>query len=397
MTVEFAKTEMVVLQGTPFCNLNCLYCDLSAASRKRRTEMPLEMVDKVFSEIFNGGYAAEKLSVVWHSGEPLVLAPEYYQAAIDRIVALRDDHAPDVELEFDFQTNAVLISDAWIDFFTTNQRHLHLGVSCDGPAAIHDAYRTNWGGKPTHAKVLAGMTRLRDSGIPFKIISVVADATLQDPDGFFDFILDWQDSLSGFHFNILADGSLADAPGLTYGRSDRDRYYRFYRHLLRRARDHARVRSGFHVQNFAQALARILSARSDAVSQSSRPLRTLNVDAEGHVTTFYAGLERSAFADHYGDGQGLALGNILTTPLSRMVAGSKLRQIQSDFRRSQAGCQETCDYFGLCPGGFELTQLGAHGDFAGGETAECMIIVKTLADAVLDDIAETTRTREAAE
>lgn len=382
--------EMVVLQGTPYCNLNCSYCDLSVASRKQRTQMQPHIIDSVFRNIFEDRLYGSKISVVWHSGEPLTLSPDYYQSAIDLIIALRDElAAKDVELEFDFQTNGVLISDAWVAFFKANQHHMRLGISCDGPAELHDAYRKNLGGRATHAKVLSGMRRLSDNDIAFKIIAVVTDKTLNDPDGFFDFFLDWSDSLNGFHFNILADGALAAQQGLTYTRDDKDRYYDFYRHLLSRARAVVEAGGAFRVQNFTQALARVLEQSTDAVAQASRPLRTLNVDAQGFITTFYAGLEKSAFAGQYGDGDGLALGNISQTPLSTMIQSAKFKRILADFESSQAQCRESCHYYGLCSGGFELSKLSEHQRFDGGETAECVIIVKTLADAILDDIAQT--------
>jgi len=374
LPADLALTEMVVLQGTPYCNLNCSYCDLSAASRKQRHTMSLSTIERVFSDVFAHVMHASTLSVVWHSGEPLTLSPDYYQQAIDLIYRLRNNYATsDVELTFDFQTNGVLISEPWIRFFKANKDVVRIGVSCDGPAHIHDAYRTNWGGKTTHDKVLLGMSKLRDNHIEFKVIAVVSDVTMQDPDGFFDFFVDWFDSLSGFHFNILADGSSAANPKLNYNRSDSTAYYRFYRHLLHRTRELAS--SGFAFQNFTQAIDRLQEDTVSQVEQASQPARTINVDAEGTVTTFYAGLDRSTFPEQYGDGLGLSLGNIN-------------RQIQSDFKACQNGCNKHCAYFKLCPGGFELSQLSEQGSFYGGETKECKIIVKTLIDAVLDDINE---------
>jgi len=384
-----APIEMVVLQGTPFCNLNCSYCDLSVASRKRRWQMPLTTIERVFRSIFEDRLCGPRIAVVWHSGEPLTLPSEYYQAAIELIVALRDELAPGVvTLEFDFQTNGVLISDAWIAFFKEHQHHLCLGISCDGPADMHDAFRNNWGGKPTHAKVVAGMKQLSDAEIPFKVIAVVTDKTLAEPDSFFDFFLERSSHLSGFHFNILADGELAGQDGLIYSRQDRDRYYDFYRHLLAREREVIETGGAFRLQNLSQALSRILSNDADLVVEASRPLRTINVDAKGYLTTFYAGLEKSAFRDQYGDGDGFSLGNIEKLSIAEMIAGPKFASILSDFQTSQSTCRASCDYYGLCSGGFELTKLSEHGQFDSAETTECAIIVKTLIDAVLDDMAE---------
>lgn len=398
MLEQLEPIEMVVLQGTPYCNLNCGYCDLSVESRKQRNKMPYATLERVFRDIFEGGFYDSKLSVIWHSGEPLTLAPDYYQDAIDLVVKQRNTYAQNqVELEFDFQSNAVLISDRWIKFFQKNRNHIRLGISCDGPATMHDAHRKNWGSKPTHEKVLASMELLAENNIPFKVIAVVTDMTLENPDAFFDFFLGWSNRLNGFHFNILADGSLADKAGLIYTRSDRSKYYKFYRHLLARARQVIETGGVFRVQNFTQALDRILGTGIDNIQMASRPLRTLNVDASGFITTFYAGLDRSTFRNQYGDGQGLSLGNIGKETIADMVSGKKFLRILADFEESQSACRENCDYYDLCSGGFELSKLSEHGRFDGNETAECHIIVKTLADAVLDDIADNAPTELAAE
>ena len=349
--------------------------------------MSLSTIERVFSDVFTHAVHARELSVVWHSGEPLTLSPNYYQQAIDLIYRLRNEYATtEVDLTFDFQTNAVLISDQWVRFFKSNEDVVRLGVSCDGPSHIHDAYRTNWGRKPTHEKVLRGMSLLRDNRIRFKVIAVVTEATMRDPDGFLDFFADWFEFLNGFHFNVLADGSLAEEPKLNYNRSDGTSYYRFYRHLLQRTGELAS--SGFAIQNFTQAIDRLLDDTVGRVEHASQPARTINVDAQGTVTTFYAGLDRSTFPEQYGDGLGLSLGNINATSLADMFTTKKFKQIHSDFKACQDRCSKHCDYFKLCPGGFELSQLSEHGAFRGDETKECKIIVKTLMDALLDDINE---------
>jgi hypothetical protein len=42
----------------------------------------------------------------------------------------------------------------------------------------------------------------------------------------------------------------------------------------------------------------------------------------------------------------------------------------------------------VCPGGYEVTKHQTHGTFAAAETSECVIHVKALMDALLDDIDE---------
>ncbi|KKL67101.1 hypothetical protein LCGC14_2138330, partial [marine sediment metagenome] len=121
---------------------------------------------------------------------------------------------------------------------------------------------------------------------------------------------------------------------------------------------------------------------------SSAPLKSLNLDVDGEITTFYAGLAPEVHADRYGDGKGLSLGNILTTPFSDMVASSKLQRMIAEFTLSQSVCAAECDYFDMCTGGFELTKLDRFGRLDRSETPECVLHVKALADAVLDDMSD---------
>lgn len=377
-----APIELIVLQGTPFCNLNCTYCDLSAVSRRQKYRMPVETVERVFREIFGSGVpVAPEVTVIWHSGEPLTLDPAYYDACIDRILATAEDTP--VTIRFDIQTNAVMIDDAWCDFFVRHAGHLQVGVSCDGPAAMHDAFRVNWGARASHARTVRGMDALARRGIRYKAIAVVTERTLADPENFFDFFARRRHELRGFHFNILAeaDGSEAD---LRYTAADHERYYRFYRRLLDLCRE--REDDAFVIDNFTQGLARILDGAGAHAESSTAPLKSLNVDARGNVTTFYAGLSVETEPGLYGDGRGLGLGNIHETGLAAMAEAPKLARMRADFAASRAACEAACPYHAICPGGFELTKLARHGRFDADETPECVVHVKALADALLDDV-----------
>ncbi|MQX38099.1 radical SAM protein [Roseospira navarrensis] len=384
--------ELVVLQGTPFCNMNCGYCDLSPDSRRQKRTMPLAVVSRVFAEVLASPWVAETLTVIWHSGEPLTLPPAYYDDAIAEVLAVRDRVAPGrVAIRFSIQTNGVLIDDAWIAFFQRHAHHLDIGVSCDGPAALHDAWRTNWAGKPSHAATVRGMDRLAAAGLPFKAIAVVTGHTLDDPDGFFRFFFERRAALTDLHFNILADGASGTDPALRFTEGDRARYHAFYSRLLALSAAHADADPGFVIQNFRHGLARLLDAAPGRTAshheESSAPLKALSVDAGGRVTTFYAGLAPETHADLYGDGQGLSLGNIMETPLAEMARSLKLRRMLRDFRASRDACAADCAYFGVCTGGFELTKVVRHGRFDATETPECVIHVQALTDALLDDVA----------
>jgi uncharacterized protein len=280
-----------------------------------------------------------------------------------------------------------LIDADWCAFFARHAGLLEVGVSCDGPAEMHDAYRLNWGGRPTHTATVRGMDLLETRGIPYKVIAVVTNATLSQPRAFFDFFYARRNQLSGFRFNILAASTSCDA-SLAYSRENRAAYYEFYRSLLACARE----RGEFPIENFSLAFASITEPQpgeSDTYpGAAAAPIKALTVDAQGELTTFYAGLTADTLKDLYGDGRGLALGNILRSPLESMLASEKFRRIAADFATSAAACRNECPYFRVCPGGYEVTKHQTHGTFAAAETSECVIHVKALMDALLDDIDE---------
>ena len=57
------------------------------------------------------------------------------------------------------QTNGMLITPAWCDFFT--EWKVDVGVSIDGPRHLHDPKRVTRAGRGTFDKTVAGIRRLR--------------------------------------------------------------------------------------------------------------------------------------------------------------------------------------------------------------------------------------------
>ena len=70
-----------------------------------------------------------------------------------------------------FQTNGTLLDDAWGEFLARNK--FLIGLSIDGPEDVHDAYRVDKGGKPTHARVMRGLGILKKHGVEFNTLTVI--------------------------------------------------------------------------------------------------------------------------------------------------------------------------------------------------------------------------------
>jgi uncharacterized protein len=179
---------------------------------------------------------------------------------------------------------------------------------------------------------------------------------------------------------------------LHYDENEARLHYLFIRDILKILRNKRDAGERFKVRNFAQFYAKIFAPenlrRGNNGTETSFPFRTLNIDMDGNVTTFHAGLYIDVLKDAYGDGFGLGIGNIRHQTLEEIAGSSKFARIIRDFQASQAACERECAYSALCSGGYEIAKKKRFGTFVASETPECRIHVKTFADALLDDLDE---------
>ena len=161
------KIELLVIQPTPFCNIDCTYCYLP--NRNSKAVVSKQTLLNLFSQVFTSGWFEDCLPVVWHAGEPLVLRPEFYRDAFRTIDRLKP---AGLAVKHAFQTNGTLIDEAWCSFFA--EEKVDVGVSIDGPRYFHDRNRLTRGGRGTFDKTITGIRALRRAQIPFHVISVLS-------------------------------------------------------------------------------------------------------------------------------------------------------------------------------------------------------------------------------
>ena len=172
--------QLLVIQSTLFCNIDCRYCYLPA--RNLKATVTDETLHNLFSQLFLSGWASEGLNVVWHAGEPMVLPVEFYRRAFRLIDRLKP---AEIALTHSFQTNGTLIDDVWCEFFAEGR--VNVGVSIDGPQRIHDRHRLTRSGRGTFDKTMAGIRLLRRHDLSFHVISVLTAESLAVPREMFDF------------------------------------------------------------------------------------------------------------------------------------------------------------------------------------------------------------------
>jgi uncharacterized protein len=106
--------------------------------------------------------------VVFHGGEPCLVGAARLRAWCRE---LRDGLRGIATPRFSIQTNGTLIDREWIDLF--RDEDMQIGVSIDGPAALHDAFRVDHEGRGSHAAVEEGLKSLLSSGLSPQVLSVI--------------------------------------------------------------------------------------------------------------------------------------------------------------------------------------------------------------------------------
>ena len=167
-------TLQVVLKVASRCNLNCSYCYVYNKGDDTWRERPGFMSDEVFSAAVQRirrhcqRSNQRSVTIILHGGEPCLLGPQRIAA---RCRALRHALENLVRVRLVIQTNGTLLDDEWAEVFRDN--HIEVGVSIDGPAALHDIYRVDHRGRGSYALVEKGLEVLREAGVAFSILSVI--------------------------------------------------------------------------------------------------------------------------------------------------------------------------------------------------------------------------------
>jgi uncharacterized protein len=160
------------------CNLDCKYCYF--LSKEQLYPGSSFRMDDELLEIYIRDYiAAQQVSEVhfaWQGGEPTLMGLDFYRKA----VALQKKYRrPGLAIHNSLQTNGLQLDDRWGEFF--RQEGFLVGVSLDGPQHLHDVYRVDKGGNPTHARVLQGIETLKRHNVDFNILCCVHAANAHHP------------------------------------------------------------------------------------------------------------------------------------------------------------------------------------------------------------------------
>ena len=207
----FKAFQVMAKPSGPICNLDCRYCFYlekeNLYGRKQDWAMPGEVLEAFIAQ-YIAAHDVPVISFAWQGGEPTLLGVDFFR----KVVALQNQYANGKRVENAFQTNGVLLDDAWGEFLAAN--HFLVGISIDGPADLHDAYRVDKGGAPTFDRVMRGVHVLEKHQVEFNALTVVNRRNSRHPLRVYRFLKSIGSRYMQFIPVVERTAQAADAHGL---------------------------------------------------------------------------------------------------------------------------------------------------------------------------------------
>ena len=323
----------------PLCNLDCKYCFYLEKEKLFPANENFKMSDEVL-ETYIRQYIEQQdvpaISFAWQGGEPTLLGVSFFR----KVVALQKKYAAGKAVSNAFQTNGTLLDDEWGAFFAEN--HFLVGLSLDGPAKLHDAYRVDKKGGATYERVIAGLRLLKKHRVEFNTLTVVNRLNSQKPLEVYRFL---RDIGSGFIQFIPLVERLADSEAKKLGldlatppRSDQETRMPVTDWSVE-PKQYGEFLGRTYVQIFDVTLGNTLGQGGGLCIFSEKCGTALALEHNGDVFS----------CDHYVYPQ-YQLGNILNQSLGQMVGSDAQRQFgQAKSTTLPRYCRE-CDVRHLCHG-----------------------------------------------
>jgi uncharacterized protein len=364
--------DLLILQPTPFCNINCDYCYLPDREKSKR--MSGDVIDRTIDLAIRSGLVRDRLNVVWHAGEPLTVPIAFYHDAFERILV----RTPGIVVAHSIQTNGTIIDQRWCELFL--KYHVSIGVSVDGPAFVHDRHRKDRRGFGTHDRVMRGIECLKSNSVPFHAIAVVTADSLLYPDEIFDFFL----NLGAFQvgFNIEELEGIHGFSSLSTASTDRVGV--FFRRIYTLQQESTQYLPIREFDRASQSIANVSATEPACGNQQNVPFGILSVDWNGNISTFSPELLGSASRTY----SNFVFGNVRSDQLENLLENPTFLKLAAEIHAGVQNCATRCEYFAFCGGGAPANKFYENGDFSSTETMYCRHTIQLPVEIVLSHLEE---------
>ena len=334
------------------CNIRCAYCYYldkgKYSANPRQTRMSFDLLERLIRQTIAAS-PGPVVSFTWHGGEPTLAGLDFYQKALE----LEKKLLPrGWEAWNNLQTNGLLLNKSWCRFLKENR--FDVGLSIDGPEAIHDRNRRQLGGGGTFERVRTAIQRLREEGIEPDLLCTVNEFSQEHPLAVYRALRETGCGWVQFIPVVIRDGSGAAAPGSAtpegYGRFLSAVFFEWVRHDL----------GVLDVQLFAE-MARILAGGEASLCWMSPTCgHVLIVEEDGAVYS----------CDHYVDPEH-RLGTLYADSLARMAGSGFQRAFGLSKREALTEECKACPWLRFCNGGCLKDRFGFSADGQQGQYWLC--------------------------
>jgi len=201
----------------PICNLDCEYCfflSKEALYPGDRFRMGDDLLDTYIRQLLES-HTTPEVTIAWQGGEPTLMGVDHFRRAIELVEQYR---RPGQTVEHTIQTNGTLLTDEWCELLA--EHHFLVGISIDGPPALHDRYRVDKKGRPTYDRVGRGLDLLKQHGVDWNVLCTVNAANQHAPLEVYRY---FRDDLGARHIQFIPIVERDNDTGFQEGDSVTDR------------------------------------------------------------------------------------------------------------------------------------------------------------------------------
>ena len=322
------------------CNLDCAYC-FFLKKEKLYPGSHFRMTDEVHEAYIRqllDAHRTPEVTIAWQGGEPTLMGLDFFRRSLE---LQRRYQKPGTRIENTFQTNGILLDDEWCQFF--HEHNFLIGLSLDGPRELHDFYRKDKKGRGTFERVARAVRLLQKHKVEFNILCAVNSQNAAHPLDVYRF---FRDELGAGYIQFIPIVERIHGNGETgfqEGNAVTDRSVRpeQWGHFLVRIFDEwvKRDVGKTFVVNFDGALAGWLGMAGTVCIFGPTCGLALALEHNGDLYS----------CDHFVEPKHL-LGNILSTPMTELVASGKQRRFGENKRETLPRTCRDCEVLFVCNG-----------------------------------------------
>lgn len=320
---------LLVKPASADCNLRCEYCFYLEKCRLYPDSRQHRMSDAVLEQMIKTYMATPQpvYSIGWQGGEPTLMGTEFFR----KVVRLQQQYGrPGARVGNGLQTNATLITDEMAALF--GEYHVLVGCSVDGPPDIHDRYRRDAGGKPSHANVVQGIERLEQHHVEYNILVLVSQSNVKRAREVYRYLVE-----AGYLFHQYIpcvefddEGNLLPfaITGTEWGEFLCELFDEWY----------ATGTTTVSIRHVDSILTKMVDGVNNVCVMGDNCCQYFVVEHNGDIYPCDFFVEES-----------LKIGNVMDTPWEEALNSPVYREFGAQKAQWNAAC-ETCEWLGLCGG-----------------------------------------------